>query len=90
MKKTRANPLFVRIVSNGMTPEEIKAADHKAFFTDKSTVYAAYDGNVLDLLAKTTSRLDIPTGLTYVAVGGKNLYFMDAEGTFFVFDMPFK
>jgi hypothetical protein len=87
-----ADGVTVHIIKDGLSTGtfQLPSADHKAFFTDKRTVYAAYDGYVLDLLAKTTSRLDIPTGLTYVAVGGKSLYFRDAEGAFFVFDMPFK
>ncbi len=84
--------ITVTVLKDGLSTGtfQLPSADHKAFFTDKSTVYAAYDGYVLDLVAKTTNRLDIPTGLTYVAVSGHELYFRDAAGTFFVFDMPFQ
>lgn len=81
----------VYAVKNGVLQSsfQLPAKDPAALFTDKISVFAAYDGYVVDLLAKTTNRLDIPTGLTYVYVAGQELYFEDAQGTYYVFAMPF-
>lgn len=69
---------------------QLPSADHKAIATDKLSVYAIYDTYVLDLVAKEVTRLEIPSGLTYVALADDDLYFRDADGNYLVFEMPFK
>ncbi len=69
---------------------KLPSADHKAIVTDKISVYAIYDTYVLDLVATETNRLDIPSGLTFVALADHDIYFRDADGNYLVFAMPFK
>ncbi len=49
------------------------------FYSDKNSVYAVYNGYIINLSGDMNAKLQYDRGLQFIGMGGSNAYFRDAE-----------
>jgi hypothetical protein len=64
--------------------------DYLKFYSDKSNVYVIYNDYIIDLSGDMSARFTYDKNLTFVGLGGSNIYFRDTAGDIVIMASSFR